>query len=301
MIFKRIISNLLIAVFILFAGVAHCADRTFTDQIGRNVVVPQNPRRVVALAPSITTIIFDLEQQERLKGVTIYSDYPEAAKKLPKVGTYVHLDLEKIVALKPDLCIAVKDGNPREIAMRLESLKIAVYAVDPRNLGSTMETISEIGKLLNAEKKAKILIDSMQSRIEKVKSMVAKSDYRPRVFYQIGIAPIVSAGTNTFIHELVSIAGGENVSAGPVAYPRLSREQVLALAPEVFIITSMARQTVFERVKKEWSRWPQLPAVRNNRIFLVDSDLFDRPTPRLVDGLEKLAPLIHPELFEEKH
>ena len=102
------------------------------------------------------------------------------------------------------------------------------------------------------------------------------------------------------MHELIVLAGGKNLSEGSVQYPRFSREQVLALSPEVFIITSMARGASFERVKREWSKWPDLPAVRNNRILLVDSNLFDRPSPRLVDGLEMMLKLIHPELFERK-
>ena len=118
-------------------------------------------------------------------------------------------------------------------------------------------------------------------------------------FFQIGLSPIVSVGTGTFIHELIVLAGGKNLSEGPVQYPRFSREQVLALSPEVFVITSMARGASFESVKKEWSQWPDLPAVRNNRILLVDSNLFDRPSPRLVDALELLLKLIHPELFRE--
>lgn len=297
--FRRVVTNFLIAALLLCPAGARCAERIFTDQIGRSVVVPNDPGRVVSLAPSITGIIFGLGEEQRLKGVTTFSDFPEAARTLPKIGSYVHPDLEKIVALEPDLCIAVKDGNPMEIAQRLEALKIPVYAVDPRNLQSVMETVMEIGRLLNAEKQAEILVNGMRSRIQGVTSLVAKAGTRPRVFYQIGISPIVSAGTNTFIHELIELAGGINVTAGPVAYPRLCREQVLALAPDVFVITSMAREAVFERVKKEWSKWPNLPAVRNNRIFLVNSDLFDRPTPRLVDGLEMLARLIHPELFEE--
>ncbi|MBC8433039.1 MAG: cobalamin-binding protein [Desulfobacterales bacterium] len=273
--------------------------RTVTDQLGRKVNVPDEPQRVVALAPSITEIIFALGQEDRLKGVTIYSDFPPEAAKLPKVGSYVHLDLERIVALKPDLCIAIKDGNPREVVQLLESLKIPVYAVDPRNLSTIMNTIIEIGKLLDANEKANILVRNMRSRIQRVESLVEKASYRPRVFYQIGISPVVSVGTNTFIHELIILAGGTNLAEGPIPYPRFSREQVLVLSPEVFIITSMARATVFEQVKNEWSRWPSLPAVRNNRIFLQDSNFFDRPTPRLVDGLEMLVRLIHPELFEE--
>jgi iron complex transport system substrate-binding protein len=218
---------------------------------------------------------------------------------LPKVGSYVQLNLEKIVVLKPDLCIAIKDGNPRVVARRLESLKIPAYAVDPRNLETVMQTVLEIGNLLNANQRAGLLVQRMRSRVFKVESLVATAEYRPRVFFQIGISPIVSVGTDTFIHELIVLAGGKNLAQGPVAYPRFSREQVLALSPEVFIITSMARAAVFEQVKAEWSRWPDMPAIRDQRIFLEDSNFFDRPTPRLVDGLELLVKLIHPELFDE--
>jgi len=273
--------------------------RTVTDQLGRLVTVPDKPQRVVSLAPNITEIIFAIGQEHRLKGVTMYSDYPPKAAKLPMVGSYVHLDLERIVALKPDLCIAISDGNPKVVAQRLESLKIPVYAVDPRDLNTIMETIIEIGKLLNANKQAKLLVQNMRFRIQRVKSLVAKTAHRPRVFSQIGISPIVSIGTNTFMHELIILAGGINLAAGPVSYPRFSLEQVLALSPEVIIITSMARAAIFEKVKSEWNKWPDLPAVRDKRIFLENSNLFDRPTPRLVDGLELLIRLIHPELFEE--
>lgn len=290
---------MLIITGISLAPAAPAAAKMVTDQLERQIDVPDNPQRVVALAPSITEIVFALGRQDRLEGVTTYSDFPPEASALPKVGSYVHLDLERIVALKPDLCIAIKDGNPRAVAQRLDSLKIPVYAVDPKDLETVMQTILQIGKLLNAEQKANQLVRNMRSRVSRIKSLVAESTYRPRVFYQIGISPIVSVGTPTFMHELIVLAGGRNLSQGPIAYPRFSREQVLALAPEVFIITSMARMTVFERVKAEWSRYPSLPAVRNNRIFLEDSNLFDRPTPRLVDGLELLVRLIHPELFKE--
>jgi len=160
-----------------------------------------------------------------------------------------------------------------------------------------MKTITEIGTFLNAGEKTNSVVKNMKSRIQRVKTKTANVTYRPRVFFQIGIAPIVSAGTNTFAHELIELAGGKNISKGPIPYPRFSKEQVLSLSPEVFIITSMSRNTIFERVKKEWSKWPSLPAVRNHRIHLEDSNLFDRPTPRLVDGLENLARRIHPELF----
>lgn len=273
--------------------------RVVTDQLGRKIHLSDNPQRVVALAPSITEIIFALKQQHRLKGVTLFSDFPDAAKEFPKVGSYVHLDLEKIVALRPDLVIATKDGNPKEVVDRLEALKIPVYVVDPRDLDTVMETLHEIGELLGANDKAQSLIVDIKSRVQKVTSRVAESTYRPRVFFQIGISPIISIGTETFIHEIIVLAGGKNLAEGDVPYPHYSQEQVLGLSPEIFIITSMAREAAFEQIKAQWSRWPNVPAVKNGRIHLVDSNLFDRPTPRLVDALELLVRLIHPELFEE--
>jgi iron complex transport system substrate-binding protein len=210
----------------------------------------------------------------------------------------VRLDIERIVALNPDLCIATKDGNPKTVIDRLESLEIPVYVVNPHNLDTILETILKIGTVLKARDKAEILTNSMRQRIEHVKSQASRTALRPRVFFQIGVSPIVSAGSSTFIHELIEFAGGRNLAEGRIAYPRFSREQVLALAPEIIIITSMARQAVFEQVKSQWRRWPNMPAVRDQRIFLVDSDLFDRPSPRLVAGLELLIKLIHPELEE---
>ena len=280
--------------------------KTINDQLGRQVDVPDDPQRIVSLAPSITEIVFKLNQAPRLKGVTQYSNFPADASALPKVGSYVRLDLEKIIALDPDLCIAIKDGNPRKLVERLQSMKIPVYVVDPRNLDTVIQTIVEIGHLLNASEKADMLANMMRNRLQRIKQLVAEIENRPRVFIQIGISPIISAGSKTFIHDLILKAGGINVAAGSTAYPRYSREQVLALSPDIIIITHVHsdhfdRDLVNSLKSKEtdWSRWPNLPAARDQRIYIVDSDLFDRPSPRLLDGLELLAELIHPDLFEQ--
>ncbi len=274
--------------------------RMVTDELGRKMTVPDDLKRVVSLAPSITEIIFALGKEDLLKGVSRFSDFPAAAEKLPSVGSYVHLDLEKIVALKPDLCIGIKDGNPIAVVRKLEHLGIPVYAVDPRDLNAVLDTVIQLGHLLGADQKAQAIVSDMRTRIERVKSLVAASPDKPRVFFQIGVSPIVSAGTQTYIHELILMAGGKNLAEGPVPYPRYSREQVLGLSPDVMIITSMARGTSFDRVKKQWSKWPFMPAVRDNRILLLDSNLCDRPTPRLIDGLEQVAEAIHPDLYRKK-
>lgn len=271
--------------------------KTVTDQLGRKLVVPDSPQRVVTLAPNLTEIIFSLGQQHRLVGVSRFSNFPKQAEVIPKVGSYVQPDLEKIVSLNPDLCIATKDGNPKAAADRLALFDIPTYVVDPRNLEEVLDTTLAVGRLLNAESRAVEVVAQLRSRIQKIDRMIAPIDHRPRVFIQIGVSPIVSVGTDTFIHELVNRAGGINVSQGPVTYPRFSQEQVLSLAPEVIVITSMERGAVFEDVKKEWAKWKEMPAARYHRIFIEQADLFNRPTPRLVDGLELLARLIHPDLF----
>ncbi len=258
----------------------------------------EKPQRIISLAPSITEVIFALEQSEKLAGATQFSDYPEEARLLPKVGSYVKLDIEKIVALKPDLCIAIKDGNPKGTITRIEALKIPVFAVNPVNLETVMETISAVGELLGAQPKADALVHRMRSRIKDVADRVAGVSARPRVFLQIGVAPIVSAGTATFIHELIQKAGGRNVAQGAVSYPRFNTEDIIRLQPDIIIITSMARGVTFENVKAGWQRWKSIPAVLNERIYIADSDLMNRPSPRLVDGLERMAHIIHPALFE---
>jgi len=270
-----------------------------TDLLGRRMAIPKDPVRVVSLAPNITEIVYALGQSHRLVGATTYSDYPAEADMLPKVGSYVHLDLERIVFLAPDLCLAIKDGNPIAAISRLESIGIPVYAVDPRDLESVMDTLSRIGRLLQADKQAKQLVQGMRRRIQAVESLVAKTDHRPGLFFQIGISPIVSVGTNTFIHELIVQAGARNLAEGDIPYPRFSKEQVLGMSPDVIIVTSMARKAVFEKIRQDWYQWTNLPAVKNDRIYFKDSGLFDRPSPRLVDALEILVRLIHPEMFKE--
>ena len=287
------------ALFVCLSVSADVSAKEVIDQVGRNVTVPDNPTRIIALAPSITEIIYDLGEEKRLRGVTQYSDYPAHAGTLPKVGSYVRLDLERIIALQPDLCLAIKDGNPRHIIEKIVALGIPVYVIDPRSLDHTMDTITRIGSLLNAEGAAARLVTGMQNRILRVQRLVKGSDYRPRVFFQIDAEPLVSAGNNTFIHELIELAGGINTAAGKDPYPRYSWEDILILQPDMVLISSMAGGLDPEELILAWKHWDQLSASANNQIFVVDADLFDRPTPRLVDGLELIAEIIHPEIFKQ--
>jgi iron complex transport system substrate-binding protein len=276
---------------------AVAARRTVVDPTGRTVQVPSDPQRIVALAPSVTEMIYAVKQQRRLVGVTRFSNYPPPARKLPRVGSYIQLDVERIVALQPDLVIAIKDGNPLSAVEQLEAVGLPVYAVNPLDLDSVMQSMLALGDLMGAKAQARRVVGDMQARIAKVKACLSHASRRPRVFFQIGVSPIVSVGSDTFIHTLISMAGGVNVAAGSAPYPRYSREQVIALAPDVMVISSMERHTQFEQVKAGWMQWPAIPAARNRAIYIAPPDLFDRPSPRLVDALEVLARFIHPELY----
>ena len=289
--------KIIFLVAILLLDAVDLPAETVTDQVGRTVMVPENPKRVIALAPSITEIMYDLGQEKRLVGVTQYSTYPPEAESLPRVGSYVRLDIEKIVALQPDLCLAIKDGNPKHIVDKLVNLGIPVYVINPRNLQQIMDAITRLGSLLNAGQKAEELVLDMGKRIGQVRSRIKKREHKPRVFFQIDAEPLFSAGTDTFIHELIEMAGGINTTAGEVAYPRFSWEDIIVLQPEIVLISSMAGGLSPEYLLKSWQKWDLLSAVKNDRIYVVDAELFDRPTPRLVDGLEVIAAIIHPELY----
>lgn len=270
--------------------------RELVDQVGRRVEVPDRPARIISLMPSLTEIVYELGAGERLVGATQYSTSPPPAARLPRVGSYVHLDVEKIVRLRPDLCLAVRDGNPLHVIERLESLAIPVYTVDPRDLTEIIESIELLGEALAREQEAGRLAGEMRHRLKAVTGKVAGIGSRPGVFFQIDAAPIISAGTDTFIDHLINRAGGRNLAAGPTRYPRYSWEDILVMEPEVVIIASMAGGFSEEELKASWQKWPQIPAVKNRRLFVVEADLFDRPTPRMIEGLETLLPLIHPEL-----
>ncbi|MBE0597340.1 MAG: cobalamin-binding protein [Desulfuromonadales bacterium] len=299
---RGVIAGSLLLLLLILGGLPASATATATtreliDLTGRTVRLPAEPQRVVSLAPSITELVFALGRQGLLQGTTQYSSHPPAARELPVVGSYIHPDLERIVALRPDLVLATRDGNPKQTIVQLERLGIPVFAVDPRTLAEIMQTITALGEVLNAQPQAAALVTGMSERIDRVRRTVAGADSRPSVFFQVDAAPIVSVGEQTFIHELIVLAGGRNATAGLSPYPRLGWEEILHLQPEIVIITSMAGGHTPQGLLEAWQRWPQLQAVRNGRLHVVEADLFDRPTDRLVSGLEILARIIHPDLF----
>jgi len=268
----------------------------YNDDIGRTVQIPSYPRRIVSLAPSITETLFALGLDREIVGVTDFCNYPEAALSKPKVGSFISLSAEKIVSLRPDLILATADGNRKESVEQLVRLGLPVYTVSPSNLNQTLRMISTIGRMTGREKEAHALVHKLQQRIRHVTTVTERLP-RPKVFFQVGIDSHITAGRDTFLNELITLAGGVNISGEEtVRYPRYSIERIITAAPDIVIITSMKGEGSFEQVKKNWSRWPSLPAVQTGRIYLMETDLVFRPSPRIVDGLEELTRLIHPEV-----
>jgi iron complex transport system substrate-binding protein len=272
------------------------AQGVFEDELGRRVVIPHVPTRIVSLAPNITEILFALNLGDRIVGVTTFSNYPEEAKQKPKVGTYVNFNIEKIIASKPDLIIATYGGNPKTAILRLEKLGFPVYVTKAKTVQDVLNMIENIGIITDTSETASTIVNRLKKRIKGVTDRVQNAP-RPLVFLQINDKPLMTAGAGSFHDEIIELAGGRNLArASSVRYPQYSIEDVLQRGPDYILISTMDRAGLFEQQKANWMRWQDIPAVRNNRVCFIDSDLIDRASPRIVDGLEMVARLIHPQI-----
>jgi len=298
---NHFIKSLLLVSLVIFLGTlsSYSATQKFKDEVGREVTFPFHPKRVVSLAPNITEILFSLGLDEEIVGVSIHCNFPEKAKSRVKVGSYISLDFERITALKPDLIIATGAGNTRDMVDRLEKLGFPTYVIYPKNFNDILQSIAHIGEIVYREKEARVIIEGMRKRSQRVINLT-KGLLPPRVFIQIGDAPIVTVGKGSFADDLIRLAGGENIAGKEKeVYPRFGMEEILKRSPEVIVVSSMNPRGDYQKILKEWSRWKSIPAVKNGRIHLIDSDLIDRPSPRIVDGLEEFAKVFHPEKFNK--
>jgi iron complex transport system substrate-binding protein len=289
---------LAVAIAMVLGPVSTADGESFTDALGRKVILNGDPRRIIPLAPNLTEILFFLGLGDRVAGVTDHCNYPSGANLKPKVGSYIHLNVEQIISLSPDLVIGTVDGNERYILDLLEQAHIKVFFVNPRDVRQAIETISTVGLICGLPEKARQLSGHLTQRINRVVE-VTSAGKRPRVFLQIHIQPIMTVNRKTVHHDLIRLAGGDNMTADePVTYPRISLEEVVRRKPEVILVSSMERGGRFEKARRDWLQWTSIPAVQKGRVHLVDSDLIDRPSPRMVDGLEVMAKLLHPEAFK---
>jgi len=281
------------AAFILFCSFIPCQAATFKDDLGRTVKLNKTPMRIVSMAPSLTEILYFLGVGDRVVGVTRHSSFPAEAAGKPSVGSYINLNVEKIISLSPDLAIGTADGNKPAVVRLLEQAGIPVYIVNPRNVRDVVRTIEAVGDLCHIRKTASRLSSRLSQSIDDISKRTAMLK-RPLVFLQINIKPIMTVNKNTFHHDVIRLAGGENMTEDePLTYPRISMEEIIRRDPDIIIISSMDRGGRFEAARKEWMKWPVIQAVKNGRVHLVESDLLDRPSPRIVKGLEIMAGLIH--------
>ena len=293
----RILPTLVLLLLIAWPVSAPAAHH-LVDEVGRPVTVPLSPKRIISLAPNVTEILFGLGLDQEIVGVSIHCNFPEKARTRARVGSYISLDFEKIVSLKPDLIIGTGAGNTKDMVDRLEKLGFSTYIIFPKNFDGILTSVRHLSQVVAREKEGLVTVRSMESRRQKIDDLIRNLP-RPRVFMQIGEAPIVTVGRGSFADDLISLAGGENVAAKEEKmYPRWGMEEVLKRSPEVILISSMNPKGNYERVVQEWSRWKMIPAVQNGRIRLIDSDLIDRPSPRIVEGLEEMAGVFHPERFK---
>jgi iron complex transport system substrate-binding protein len=262
------------------------------------------PHRIVSTAPSITETLYALGLGDRVVGVTSFCHYPPEATKKPKIGNYLRPNVEVILALKPDVVIAEKSMLRRSI--ELPALELNVVEIDDSTISGIYASIRKIGQLAGVPKRAEKLCASIRDGLALIHNRTAGSPRRKALFV-VGRTPgriedLIAAGSSSYLNELITVAGGENVMEdAPVAYSKVSLEEVLARDPDVIIDMGEMSETL--GVTKEqkravvelWNRYPFLTAVKQRRVFAVASDIFVVPGPRVVEAAKEIARMLHPE------
>lgn len=254
-------------------------------------------QRIISLAPSTTEILFSLGLDEEIIGVTTFCNYPPKAKDKEKLGTFSQPNIEKIISLKPDIIFATGLEQASTVE-KLKQLRLKVYVSDPSNTQELFNSVKEIGKLTHREKEAERLINQMKTKIEQIKTKVKSvpQGKKPKVFIEIWHDPLLTAGKGSFVDELISLAGGINIARDvPRPYSYFSPEQVIKRNPDCIILGHKGKKETIKAIKNRLG-WEEIEAVKNNCIYNdISPDLFLRPGPRLVEGLEKIHKRLYPK------
>lgn len=268
----------------------------YSHVFGEDVI----PQRVVCLAPSYDETLIELGLKDKIVGVTTASDYLEEVKNVERVGFYIKPNIEKIVSLKPDLVIANGFVGQKAAVEKLKNLGIRVVVFGMEGMEEISAMIEKLGELFKAHKRSEELLFRMQQVVEETKART-KQLSKPRVYVEVGYDPLFTCGKGSFIHDLIEIAGGENI-AGDInkPFPRVSSEFILSRDPEVIILPYMDRNFGTETLKKR-NGWGRISAVKTGRIYDdIDSHVITIPSPRLIlYGLPELVKRIHPEIVKE--
>lgn len=267
--------------------------RTVTDHTSRSVQVTTRPQRIVSLAPNLTEIVYAVGAGDKMVGVTTYCDYPAAARNVEKVGDTLKPNLERIIALQPDIVLVSTASQLESFTKQLEAQNIAVYVTQPRTLDDVLRSITDIADLLGQRGSGENLANELLARIEAVAE--ATQDRKPvSVFVQISAEPLYTAGRDSWLTDMIRRAGGQSVAANvPGEWPNYSKESALAAKPEAIILAT--GDAMGAANGEPASVFQKSPAVINKRVYRINGDFLSRPGPRLVNGLEKIAQALHPE------
>jgi len=267
------------------------ASRTLTDEMGRTVVVPDHPHRVICLMPTVTDTVFALGGGDDVVAISDYTKYPAAALTKPSVGDLIKPSIEIILSLHPDLVIGMQPKGPMEVTDQLERVGIPIFLVSPHGLAGILHSVETIGIALNRTQQADVLVRSLQQRIEAVKDRT-KGLPAPRVFMPVWYDPITTIGKNAFITEIIAAAGGRSVTDDlPAEWPQISMEVVLERAPDAMLLVRGGKTTL--KVLENRPGWSSMTAIKEHRAYYVD-DRINLASPVAIDALEDLAKQFHP-------
>jgi iron complex transport system substrate-binding protein len=271
-----------------------------TDQLGRVVKLDKVPQRIISLAPSNTEILFALGLADKVVAVTDYCNYPPEAKEKPSIGGFSTPNIERVVALSPDLVVATSI-HQKQVIPNLEQRGITVFALAPKTLDEVLEAVTLVGRITGKDKEASKLVREMGERIIAItdKTSSLPEAQKPRVFYITWHDPLKTAGAGTLHDELIRKAGGTNIARDLTGYAGITLEAVIDANPEV-MIAGVGMGTGADAPLQFALTEPRLrstDARLNNRVYAIDVDLVGRAGPRIVDALEQFARFLHPELF----
>ena len=280
-------------------GAPQAPRRKVVDEMGRAVRIPSSPSRIVSLAPSLTETIYALGLQDRLVGDTDFCDYPVEAQKKRKVGGIINPNLEEIASLHPDLVLLTKSINRLDTVRALDTLGIPSYATsDPHSVAQIISSTEKLADVLGASEAGKSLGEELQGRLAVLQMKLAAFPPR-RVLFIVWTEPLISAGQNTFIADVLRKAGAVSIVKSSQDWPQMSLEAVVHLQPDYLVFASSHSESAARDFDALAVRpgWRILDAVRN-RHYAIISDAVNRPAPRIISAIEDLARQLHPEAFQ---
>ncbi|MDP1680564.1 MAG: cobalamin-binding protein [Burkholderiales bacterium] len=276
--------------FLTIAFTPAHADLTVRDDTGQTLRLTQAPKRIVSLAPHATELLFEVGAGSRIVGAVAYSDYPEEAKRIPRVGGYRSLDMEAIAALKPDVIVAWPSGNTPAQVEKLKQLGLPIYLSEPKRIADIASALERIGTLTGNASTAQQAVRKFNQQHAALRTAYAG---RPsvRVFYQIWNSPLMTVSGEQIIGDAIRLCGGENIFTNlPTQTATVSLEAVLQADPEVIVASGMAAQR--PPWLDDWKRWPRLRAAKNDQLHFIPADWINRATPRLLQGAERLCKIL---------